>query len=126
MNNLKIHDIKNLSEVSDWSFYIFLILLICLLVIIIFLTYLIVSKIKNKKINIQKFTLEKLKEVNTNQSKNAAYEITKYLHLLKKNELQTQLANELILDLENYKYKKVTSGFNHITTTRLKKFMESL
>jgi len=126
MNSLKIHDIKNLSEVGDWSFYIFLTLVICLLAVILFLAYLLLNKIKNKKLNTQKRTIEKLKEVNTNQSKNAAYEITQYIHLLKKNELQTQLANELILDLENYKYKKVTSGFNHTTTKTLKKFMESL
>jgi len=126
MNSLKIHDIKNLSEVGDWSFYIFLTLVICLLAVILFLAYLLLNKIKNQKLNTQKRTIEKLKEVNTNQSKNAAYEITQYIHLLKKNELQTQLANELILDLENYKYKKVTSGFNHTTTKTLKKFMESL
>ncbi len=126
MNSLKIHDIKNLSEVGDWSFYIFLTFLICLLILILFLIYLLVNKIKNKKVKTQKFTIEKLKVVNTNYSKNAAYEITQYVHLLEKNELQTKLAKELILDLENYKYKKVTSGFNHITTKTLKKFMESL
>ncbi len=126
MNSLKIHDIKNLSEVGDWSFYIFLTLVTCLLAVILFLTYLLLNKIKNSTLNTQKRTIEKLKEVNTNQSKNAAYEITQYIHLLKKNELQTRLANELILDLENYKYKKVTSGFNHTTTKTLKKFMESL
>ena len=126
MNSIKIHDIKNLSEVVDWSLYIFLALLLCPLVLVVFLTYLLYKKIKNKKFNIQKQTIRKLKEINISQSKLAAYEITQYLHLLKKNETQSLLATELILDLENYKYKKETTEFNKNTTLLFKNFMESL
>jgi len=125
MTDIKIHDIKNLSVVSDWSFYIFLILILCALVLFSFLIYLLIKKIKNKKVNSKKIYLEKLKNIDLNLGKNAAYEITQYIHLLNKDDIQKQLSKKLINDLNTYKYKKESTGFNEPTKILFKKFLET-
>lgn len=126
MNELKIHDIKPLVEIPDYSFYLFITLIILSILLFVFLFFYLYKKIKNRKTNPKKIYSKKLKEIDLSKSKKASYEITKYLNLLPKNEKQRVLANELIINLKQYKYKKETKEFNEETINLYKNFMESL
>ncbi len=125
-NNLKINDIKSIVEVSDYSFYFFILLILSSLIICSLLIYFTYTKIKNKDVNYQKIYIRNLKNIDTTKSKKAAYEITKYIQLISKNESQTKLANELILKLESYKYKKESKKFDKKTVNLYKSLMDSL
>ncbi len=125
-NNLKINDIKSIVEVSDYSFYFFILLILSSLIICSLLIYFTYTKIKNKDVNYQKIYIRNLKNIDTTKSKKAAYEITKYIQLVSKNESQTKLANELILKLESYKYKKESKKFDKKTVNLYKSLMDSL
>jgi len=126
MNSLKINDIKSIVEVDDYSFYILILLVLMATAIVILFIYYLYKKIKNKKINFQKNYIQKLKDINVSESKRAAYSITKYTQLLHKNERQLSLANELILELDKYKYKKETGSFDENTLNLYKKLLETL
>jgi hypothetical protein len=126
MNPIKIHDIKSIVEVTDYSYYFFLLLLTILSISILYFIFYIYKKIKNRKKNYKKTYIQKLKEVNFSQSKITAYKITKYIQLISKNELQTSIADELIQNLNQYKYKKDLIVFDDKSKELYKKFMDSL
>ena len=126
MNNLKIHDIKPLVEVNDYSLYIFISLIIIGITIFSYLIYFIYQKFTNKKQNRQKFHIQELKTMDYTQSKTAAYNITHHISRLLKDEPQTKLANELLEDLKQYKYKKEVDSFNKNSIILYKKFLEAL
>ncbi|APW64958.1 MULTISPECIES: hypothetical protein [Arcobacteraceae] len=102
----KIHDIKDIVEIPDNSIFIYygLIFLGFLLSLIIVLA--IIKYFKNKKVNQRKIYFDILQNIEFKNSKEDAYTITKYLRLLIKNDREKILANELINELEEYKYKK--------------------
>lgn len=126
MNNLKIHDIKPLVEVSDYSLYLFISLLIIGIIVFSYLLYFLYQKFTNKKQNRQKFHIQELKTMNYTQSKTAAYNITHHISKLLKDEPQAKLANELLEDLKQYKYKKEVASFNNNSIILYKKFLETL
>jgi len=126
MNNLKIHDIKPLIEVNDYSLYLFISLIIIGLTVFSYLLYFLYQKFTNKKQNRQKFHIQELKTMDYTQSKTAAYNISKHISCLLKDELQTKLANEVLEDLEQYKYKKEVKPFNTNSILLYKKFLEAL
>lgn len=126
MNDLKIHDIKALVEVPDYSLYIFIFILLTFVILLIFFIYFFYKKFKNKKKNQQKNYIQKIKNIDLSQSKMAAYEITKYIDLINKNEQQAVLAKELIQELTQYKYKKEVEAFTQTTILTYKKFTDVL
>ncbi len=126
MNDLKIHDIKPLVEVPDYSLYIFIFILLSLILLLIFFIYFLYKKFKNKKNNQQKNYIKKIKNIDLSESKMAAYEISKYITLIRKNEQQADLANELIKELTQYKYKKEVELFSETTLCLYKKFTDVL
>ena len=126
MNRLKINDIKPLVEVSDYSFYFFITLIICFIILLTYILYFIYKKIKNKKIDYSKIYIKKLQKIDVSKSKNAAYSITKYCNAITKNEEQTLLANALIENLTQYKYKKNIPPFNKTTINLYQQLMEKL
>ncbi len=126
MNNLKIHDIKTLVEVPDNSFYFFILLILVLVLLVILIIYFIYKKIKNKKINMQKIYIQELKNIDISKSKNAAYSITKYVQLLARDGNQKILCDELILELNQYKYRKESTQFSEKTIELFKKFKGDL
>ena len=104
--SLKIHDIKDIVKIPDNSIFIyygliFAALLTCLIIILFIIKFL-----KNKKVNQRKIYFETLKNIEFKDSKKDAYTITKNLRLLVKSEREKILANELINELNEYKYKK--------------------
>ena len=126
MNKLKIHDIKPLVEVNDYSFYLFITLVLCSIILLICIFYFIYKKIKNRKIDYSKIYIKKLKQIDISKSKNAAYKITKYCNAISKNDQQALLANALIKDVLQYKYKKHTNDFNQKTISLYQQLVKEL
>ena len=116
-NTLK--DIKPNIEIIDYSFYIFLIFIA---VLIIFIIYLIYKKFFNKKEN--EFLI-KLKNLDFNNSKKTAYEFT-YLAKHFINEENKKLYEEIVKELNNYKYKKVVDNLNPKLIEKIKTFIKGI
>lgn len=126
MNPLKIHDIKPLVEVSDYSLYLFILLILGIAVLFIYLIYFLYKKRKSLKQNKQKLYIQALKKMDLQQSKQAAYDITKNISNLLKNEQQTFLAKDLLDEIQQYKYKEQVNPFDKKTLAVYKKFLETL
>ncbi len=126
MNEIKIHDIKDIVEVPDVTFYIYYGLIILAFIALCLVIYFIYKFIKNRKINIRKEYFKILEELDLNNSKNSAYQITKYGHLLARNDREKQLFNDLLSELEVYKYKINVPEFHDDTKALFDVFMDSL
>ncbi len=126
MNDIKIHDIKDIVEVPDLSLYIYYGLIVLGFCLIVFAIYLLYKFIKNIQNNDRKKYIEILENLNFDNSKHTAYQITKYGLLLAQNEREKQLYHDLILQLEIYKYKKDVPSFEKETKLLFDIFMESL
>lgn len=125
MNELKINDIKNLVSIPDISLYILILLIILGVIIISVVVYLIYRFFKNKK-NPRKKYYEIIKNVNLNDTKNAAYQITLYARRLARNEREIKISEELISLLEKYKYKKDVKKFENDVIQKYELFMETV
>ena len=115
----KIHDIKDIVKIPDNSIFIYygLILvglLLCIIIIIFIFKY-----FKNKKVNQREIYFNILKNIDFKDSKQDAYIITKHLRLLVKSDREKILANELINELEDYKYKKDVPTINQDIKNKL-------
>lgn len=124
MNDIKIHDIKELVEIPDFSFYIYSLLWILAIVAFFVLVFLIYKYFSNKKKCKRKEYFKILKELNLNDSKKAAYKITKYARLLSQNEREKRVCSELIEELSPYKYKKEVEPLNDNVKILFGRFMD--
>jgi len=124
MNELKIHDIKDLTQIPDISFYIFLSLSILAILIILILIFIIYKYFKNKNKNKRKEYYKILKEIDLNESKESAYKISKYTRLLVTNQREENLFNELNEELEKFKYKKEVEPLNDEVKILFGRFMD--
>lgn len=125
MNELKIHDIKALSTIPDISFYIFVLIILVSICIISALLYLLFKYFKSK--NNDKKTL--YKELNNMILKNAkldAYVITKKGRELINNDREQKLYEELIEELNQYKYKKDVQSMNKQSQEKFRRFMDAI
>ena len=124
---IKIHDIKPIVEIPDFSIYIYYglhflgFVLICL---VIYWMY----KIFKPKIKTQEmFWYEELQNLDFNNLKKAAYDISKYGKYLAKEERQLRLIDELTNELAAYKYKKeIPSELTQEIKIKLNIFMDTL
>lgn len=126
MNEIKLHDIKGLVEVSDSSLYIFYGLILFGLIVVCIIGYLIYKFFKYKRQNIRQDYFKQLQAVDFNNSKQSAYDITKYGILLVRTPREKQLLNDLISKLESYKYKKDVPNIDEETKASFDTFMDSL
>ncbi len=126
MNEIKIYDIKQLVEIPDISFYIFISLVILTLIFIFLLSFLIYKYFNNKKRNLRKEYCQILKNISFDDTKQAAYTISKYTRLLASSDRETRLCQELIEDLDEYKYKKNVQNFDKNVKVRFDIFMDSI
>lgn len=122
----KLHDIKELEKIPDYSifiliFLVFLGILFCLLVL-----FFLIKFIKNKKNTPRKKYLKILKEIDFDDSKKSAYTLSKYARLLAINDREKKLANELIEELEKFKYKKNVGKIDNHIKAKYSIFMEFL
>lgn len=123
---LKLHDIKDIVEIPDNSFlFLVLISIFCFILLIILIVF-VTRMIKRKKPNRRKEYLSNLKNIDFSNSKKSAYEISKYSRLLAKTPREIKLANELIEELDKYKYKKEVDKIDDNIKAKLSIFMESL
>lgn len=126
MNEIKIHDIKNLVEIPDISLYLYMLLWILGIAFIFILIFMIYRFFQNKYNNDRKKYYKVLEELDLKDSKQSAYTISKYVRLLAKNEREKRLANELIEELEKYKYKKEVKNLEDDVKIIFARFMDSV
>lgn len=126
MNEIKIHDIKNLVEIPDISLYIYMLLWILSILFIFILIFLLYKYFNNKNKNKRKEYYKILKDLDLKDSKQSAYTISKYIKLLAQNEREKRLASELIEELERYKYKKDVDEFEDDVKIIFARFMDSI
>lgn len=126
MNEIKIHDIKELVDIPDISLYLYMFLWVLSIAILFILIFLLYKFFKNKNKNLKKLYYQKLKEIDLEDSKNSAYLITKYARLLATSDREIKLLNELIEELEAYKYKKEVEPLNDNVKIIFARFMDSV
>lgn len=124
MNEIKIHDIKELVEIPDISLYIYMTLWILGIALIFIVIFLIYKFFYNRNKNERKKYYQTLKEVDLNNSKESAYTISKYIRLLATNEREKRLSEELIEELDKYKYKKNVENLSDDVKIVFARFMD--
>lgn len=122
----KLNDIKELEKIPDNSIFIFALLVFLGFLVLLSIIFLIIKFFKNRKKSPRKIYFEILKQIDFENSKKSAYLITKYARLVASNEREKKLANELIDELEKYKYKKNVENINNEIKNKYSIFMEAL
>ncbi len=123
----ELRDIRGLEEISDLSFYLFVGASLFVLLIIGLLVFLFYRHFKSKKeLNLRKEVLERLENVNFDNPKKAAYEITKYGRFLVENEQSEKIFLELERKLERYKFTKEVSPIDKDTINQYDLFIKML
>lgn len=122
----QIHDIKNLVLIPDNSIFIFSFLIFLGVIVVLLIIFFIYKFIKNKKTNERKTWFKTLENINYQNPKEAAYTITKYTRLLVTNPRDKKLCNELIEELEKYKYKKTVESIDDNIKAKLSTLMDAI
>jgi len=121
----QLKDIKPLLEIPDNSFYLYWGLITLAVLVVLVLGYLLVKKFwKQRKINLAKGYLEKLKAIDWNDPKKSAYEATYYARLLATDERRKELFSQLEPLLEKFKYKKEVSEVDQDTLNRFNLYVQ--
>jgi hypothetical protein len=112
--DIPLHDIKPLVEIHEYSFYYTLGLLFIALLFLLALIYFGYRWfINRKRFNLRKENYKALQEIDMNDTKNAAYKITSYGYTFKNDSPRhSEMYENLINRLENYKYKKDVESFD--------------
>lgn len=127
MKDIPLHDIKPLVEVPDNSFMFLIILAVVTLLVLIGLVLWAVSVYKqSKRENLRKSYLEKIRQVDTENAKEAAYEISYYGRLLAENQRELEMLESLDDRLSQYKYKKEVDRLDDDTLSYYRLFLEVL
>ena len=126
MNEIKIHDIKNLVDIPDYSLYIYMFLWIIGIVIIFIILFILIRFFVTRKKNKKKEYYKILKNIDLSDPKKAAYEITKYARLISQSNREKKLSNELIDELESYKYKKDVKPLDDNFKILFGRFMDNI
>ncbi len=126
-NNLssQLKDIKPLLDIPDNSFYIYWGLIIFVSLLVLAILFFIAKKFwDNRKINLAKGYVQKLKNINWKDSKQSAYEATHYARLLATDERRKNLFSQLEPMLEQYKYKKEVDKVDHDTQNKFNLYVQ--
>ncbi len=126
MNEIKIHDIKPLVNIEDYSFYIYYGLIVGGIILLLVSIYFIYKFIKRKNNNTRMEYFKVLKKIDFTNSKQTAYDITKYGYLLAQTSREKQLLNDLVAQLEIYKYQKSVPIISDEVTVMYDNFIDSL
>ena len=97
-----------------------------LLILLVFIILFLIKKIKHKKVNYRKIYIQKLKDIDLEQSKDAAYTMTKYLNMIEVKEQYLQTKKDLMSSLTQYKYKKQTEQFDEKTKKLYQQLLDVL
>jgi hypothetical protein len=123
MRNLPLKPIKPNVPITDWQWFVFL---FAISVLIIILSILIYKKFFAKKPkSVREIRLEKLQNLDFNDSKKTAYEFTrlaKYF-LTEENE---KLYERIVKKLEKYKYKRQVPAIDEDTKKEILEFVKGI
>ena len=122
MSGLK--DIRGLSQVPDLSYYLFLSLCLLGVILLIVAFVYLLNIVKNLKRSKRKIYIQRLKQVNFKDSKKAAYEISKYARKVADTKESKEILEQLLKEIERYKYVKNPPEFDKDSKKYLKLFME--
>jgi hypothetical protein len=124
---MKLNDIKPIVEIPTNSIYIYYTIAILSFILIVFIIYLIVNYFKNNNQSDKKLYINTLKQIDFKDTKKSAYTISKYGNLLKLDDRQKQLFDDLNATLEIFKYKKdVSLNITNNIKTKYDIFIDSL
>jgi len=121
----QLKDIKPLLEIPDNSFYLYWALIILVVLIVLTVVYFTVKKLwRQRKINLAKGYLEKLKAIDWHDTKKSAYDATHYARLLATDERRKEIFSQLEILLEQYKYKKEVDKVDQDTLNRFNLYVQ--
>ena len=127
MRDIPLHDIKPLVEVPDNSLvYAGIAASVIVLAVILIAVWLYRYFTKAKTEDLRKSYLHKIHNVDTNNAKQAAYEISAYGRFLAQSERAKDMLDNLDTRLGKYKYKKEVEALDEETLGYYKLFLEVL
>lgn len=126
--DIPLHDIKPLIEIQEYSLYYFIALVIVATMVVLGVIYLVYNYIKNRnRFNIRAEHLKLLKQLDLNDTKKAAYEITQFGATFAEDSEQHQRTYENLVELlESYKYKKSVENFDLQTRQSIENYIGML
>ena len=115
--DVPLHDIKNIIEVQDYSFYYLLGVVALSIIVLSTIIYLVLKYLqKRNAYNQRKEHLQFLNSIDLNDTKNAAYSISKYgATFANDGERQSGMYKNISARLEQFKYKKDVDSFDKET-----------
>ena len=126
-NNIsaQLRDIKPLLEIPDNSYYIYWGLIIFAALLTAGILFFVFNKLwENRKMNLAKGYLEKLKAIEWEDTKKSAYEATHYARLLATDDRRKELFSQLEAMLEQYKYKKEVDKIDQDTRNKFDLYVQ--
>jgi len=121
----QLRDIKPLLDIPDNSFYIYWGLIGFAGLLLLAILFFVAKKLwENRKINLAKGYLEKLKAIDWKDTKKSAYEATHYARLLATDKRKKELFSQLEPMLEKYKYKKEVDEVDIDTKNKFNLFVQ--
>ncbi len=121
----QLKDIKPLLEIPDNSFYIYWALIIAGLLLLLAIFYFAGKKFwENRKVNLAKGYVEKLKSLDWEDAKQSAYDATHYARLLATDDRRRELFSQLEPLLDQYKYKKEVDSVDQDTLNRFNLYVQ--
>jgi hypothetical protein len=121
----ELRDIKPLLEIPDSSFYIYWGLIGFGVLLLLGILFFAGKKLwENRKINLAKGYLERLKAIDWKDAKHSAYEATHYARLLATDDRKKELFSQLEPMLEKYKYKKEVDEVDVETKNKFNLFVQ--
>jgi len=121
----QLKDIKPLLEIPDNSFYLYWGLISLAVLAVLILGYFLVKKFwRQRKINLAKGYLEKLKAIDWKDPKKSAYDATYYARLLATDDRRKELFSQLEPLLEKFKYKKEVEEVDQDTLNRFNLYVQ--
>jgi len=126
-NNItsQLKDIKPLLEIPDSSYYIYWGVIIFAVLLLLSILFFIIKRVwENRKINLAKGYLEKIKSIDWQDTKKSAYDATYYGRLLATDGRRKELFSQLEPMLEQYKYKKVVNTIDSETENKFNLYVK--
>ena len=121
----QLKDIKPLLEIPDNSFYLYWGLITVAVLLLLAISFSLGKRfLENRKINLAKGYVEKLKAIDWNDPKKAAYDATHYARLLATDERRRELFSQLEPLLEQFKYKKEVEDVDQDTINRFNLYVQ--
>ncbi len=121
----QLKDIKPLLEIPDYSMYLYWGVIIFAALLFLAAGYFAMKRFwENRKINLAKSYVEKLKAIDWQDPKRSAYDATHYARLLATDERKKELFSQLEPLLEKYKYKKEVDEVDQDTLNRFNLYVK--